>query len=106
MEQRIAAVVCMQSYGVMPGRAWRLPISALSWRGEGVNDHYMARVQLKYICEFDGSEGLAALVSDVNRLVSLSDSYYRLESALESPASTISDFSTLLSSDPDLCARL
>ena len=66
----------------------------------------MARARLKYISEFDGSEGLVALVTDVHKLVSLPDIYCRLESALESPASTISDFATLLSSDPDLCARL
>lgn len=66
----------------------------------------MASVKVKNISEFDGLEGLQALVVDVNKLVSLPDIYYRLESALESPASTMNDFAALLSSDPDLCARL
>ena len=66
----------------------------------------MASVQFNDVSKFDGPEGLNALVVDVNKLVSLPDIYYRLESALESPASTMSDFATLLSSDPDLCARL
>ncbi|MCP4430832.1 MAG: HDOD domain-containing protein [Gammaproteobacteria bacterium] len=66
----------------------------------------MASIQFKDISEFRGPEGLNSLVADVNKLVSLPDIYYRLESALESPTSTISDFANLLSSDPDLCARL
>ncbi|NNE63667.1 MAG: HDOD domain-containing protein [Gammaproteobacteria bacterium] len=66
----------------------------------------MASVKVKNVSEFDGLDGLQTLVVDVNKLVSLPDIYYRLESALESPASTMNDFATLLSSDPDLCARL
>ncbi len=58
------------------------------------------------ISEVRGQEGLDVLVAEVNKLVSLPDIYYRLESALESNSATINDFSDLLSSDPDLCARL
>ncbi len=58
------------------------------------------------VSELRGREGLDVLVAEVNKLVSLPDIYYRLESALESATATISDFSKLLSSDPDLCARL
>lgn len=53
-----------------------------------------------------GQPGLELLVSEVNKLVSLPDIYYRLESAIESPSSTVDDFARLLGADPDLCARL
>lgn len=66
----------------------------------------MASIQLKDIAEYSDPEGLARLIADVNKLVSLPDIYYRLETALESPNATLNDFASLLSSDPDLCARL
>lgn len=66
----------------------------------------MATARLQDNYEFDSSQRLTALVADVNTLGSLPDIAYRLESALESPASTIADLATLLSFDPDLCARL
>ena len=66
----------------------------------------MASVQLMDVSEFNDTEGLSRLIAGVNKLVSLPDIYYRLESALESPSATMSDFASLLSSDPDLCARL
>lgn len=56
--------------------------------------------------EVSGLSNLDFLVSDVSKLISLPDIYYRLEAAIESPSSTISDFATLLAADPDLCARL
>lgn len=46
------------------------------------------------------------MVSGVTNLISLPGIYYRLEAAIESSSSTISDFSKLLAFDPDLCARL
>ena len=46
------------------------------------------------------------LVAIVNKLVRLPDIYYRLESAIESPASTVEDFSRLPGTGPGLCARL
>ncbi len=58
------------------------------------------------ISEIGGLSGLELLISDVNKLISLPDIYYRLESAIESPSSTVDDFAKLLGSDPDLCARL
>ncbi len=51
-------------------------------------------------------EQLERLVEQVDRLVSLPDVYYRLESLIEQPGSSLDDFARLLSSDPDLCARL
>ncbi len=66
----------------------------------------MASIHITDVSEIRGPEGLDVLVAEVNKLVSLPDIYYRLESALESATATINDFSKLLSSDPDLCARL
>lgn len=70
------------------------------------NNKNMASIYITDISEMRGPEGLDVLVAEVNKLVSLPDIYYRLESALESATATINDFSKLLSSDPDLCARL
>lgn len=58
------------------------------------------------LSEINGQPGLDLLVCEVDKLVSLPDIYYRLESAIESPSSTVDDFAKLLGSDPDLCARL
>lgn len=66
----------------------------------------MASIHITDVSEIYGLERLDVLISEVNKLVSLPDIYYRLESALESPSSTIDDFAKLLSTDPDLCARL
>lgn len=66
----------------------------------------MASINVNGISEYRSPAGLDALIADVNKLVSLPDIYYRLETALDNPASTISDFAALLSADPDLCARL
>lgn len=49
---------------------------------------------------------LELLINDVDKLVSLPDVYYRLESLIESPDSTLDDFARVLEADPDLCARL
>lgn len=66
----------------------------------------MASIHITDISDIRGLDRLDVLISEVNKLVSLPDIYYRLESALDSPSSTPDDFSKLLSSDPDLCARL
>ena len=58
------------------------------------------------IMDFGGPNNIDLLVGEVDKLVSLPDVYYRLESLIENPSSSISDFSKVLSSDPDLCARL
>lgn len=58
------------------------------------------------IMDFGGLNNIDLLVNEVDKLVSLPDVYYRLESLIESPTSSISEFSEVLSSDPDLCARL
>ena len=46
------------------------------------------------------------LIREVVKLVSVPDVYYKLESLIEQPSSTVEDFSTVLGSDADLCARL
>ncbi len=66
----------------------------------------MASKNVTGISDYRSPAGLDALLAEVNKLVSLPDIYYRLEAALDSPNSTINDFATLLSADPDLCARL
>lgn len=55
---------------------------------------------------FGGKSNLDNLVDGVTQLVSLPDVYYRLESLADSPTATMDDFSRLLSTEPDLCARL
>ena len=66
----------------------------------------MASVNTIPIMNIEGLSQLDILIADVDKLVSLPDIYYRLESAIENPASTTADFSKLLSTEPDLCARL
>lgn len=66
----------------------------------------MASQQRIEIMDFGGIGNIDFLVSEIDKLVSLPDVYYRLEALIESPNSTIDDFSSVLSSDPDLCARL
>jgi len=66
----------------------------------------MASINNMDIAEVRGLERLDVLISEVDKLVTLPDIYYRLETALESPATTLDDFSRLLSADPNLCARL
>lgn len=66
----------------------------------------MASQQRIEIMDFGGIGNIDLLVSEIDKLVSLPDVYYRLEALIESPSSTIDDFSSVLSSDPDLCARL
>ncbi len=58
------------------------------------------------IMDFGGLSNIDLLVSEVDKLVSLPDVYYRLEALIEHPTSTVTDFSDVLASDPDLCARL
>ncbi len=66
----------------------------------------MASINTLDISKISGLSNLDFLVAEVDKLVSLPDIYYRLESAIENPASTVEDFSRLLGSDTDLCARL
>ncbi|MFV2033249.1 MAG: HDOD domain-containing protein [Gammaproteobacteria bacterium] len=66
----------------------------------------MTEVTALEISKISGQSGLDLLVSKIDKLVSLPDIYYRLETAIESPASTVDDLARLLGSDPDLCARL
>ncbi len=47
-----------------------------------------------------------ALIHEVNKLVSVPDVYYKLESLIEQEHSTIDDFARVLGADADLCARL
>lgn len=55
---------------------------------------------------YSGLSNLQFLINDVNKLVSLPDVYYRLESLIEQPTSTLHDFADVLSLEPDICARL
>ncbi|MFT5656770.1 MAG: HD-like signal output (HDOD) protein [Gammaproteobacteria bacterium] len=66
----------------------------------------MAALKTLTVDDISGISQLDFLISEVNKLISLPEIYYRLEAAIESPSSTIADFASLLGSDPDLCARL
>ncbi len=56
--------------------------------------------------DFGGQKNIDLLVAEIDKLVSLPDIYHRLEALIEQPGSTIDDFSRVLSSDTDMCARL
>ncbi|MDH5353398.1 MAG: HDOD domain-containing protein [Gammaproteobacteria bacterium] len=66
----------------------------------------MASINTIDIEKARGSAGLDFLINKIDKLVTLPEVYYRLEAAIEDPASSSDDFSRLLSVDPDLCARL
>jgi len=66
----------------------------------------MASQQRAEVLDFGGTDNIDLLISEVDKLVSLPDVYYRLETLIEHPGSSIADFAKVLSSDPDLCARL
>lgn len=66
----------------------------------------MASVVRKEIMEYGGHSNIDLLIDEIEKLVSLPDVYYRLESLVEQPDSTLSDFAQVLSREPDLCARL
>lgn len=66
----------------------------------------MATAINKEIQEFGGKSNIELLIAEVDRLISLPDVYYRLEALVEVPTSSMDDFARVLSSDPDLCARL
>lgn len=62
-----------------------------------------ARSEIK---EYGGLQNIDLLIDQIDKLVSLPDVYYRLEALAEKPNSTLDDFAHVLSSEPDLCARL
>ncbi len=66
----------------------------------------MATAQRGELVDYGGLHNLDLLIQDVAKLVSLPDIYYRLESLIEQPDSSMADFAKLLSTEPDLCARL
>ncbi len=66
----------------------------------------MATAQRGELLEYGGEANLDVLVRDVGKLVSLPDVYYRLETEIERPDSTLDDIARLISAEPDLCARL
>ena len=66
----------------------------------------MASVMRKEVLGYGGLSNIELLIKDVHKLVSLPDVYYRLESLIESPTSTLDDFAKVLSTEPDICARL
>jgi HD-like signal output (HDOD) protein len=66
----------------------------------------MASVVQLNVTQAHGTAGLDFLVTEVDKLVSLPDIYYRLEEAIVEPTSTTDSIANLLRSDPDLCARM
>lgn len=66
----------------------------------------MASSIRKEIQDFGGESNIDALIAEVDKLVSIPDVYYQLETLIEKPTSTLRDFAQLLGSDTDLCARL
>ena len=66
----------------------------------------MATAFRNEITDYGGLSNLELLISDVDKLVSLPDVYYRLESLIEQPSSTLADFARVLETEPDICARL
>ena len=66
----------------------------------------MASVNPLEINMAQGLQGLETLISEIDKLVSLPDIYYRLEEAIVDPGSTTDKIAELLRSDPDLCARM
>jgi HD-like signal output (HDOD) protein len=66
----------------------------------------MASVNPLEVTSAQGLQGLEALITEVDKLVSLPDIYYRLEEAIVDPGSTTDRIAELLRSDPDLCARM
>jgi len=66
----------------------------------------MASVNPLEVTSAQGLQGLEMLITEVDKLVSLPDIYYRLEEAIIDPGSTTDKIAELLRSDPDLCARM
>ena len=66
----------------------------------------MASQQRIEVMDYGGLNDIDLLIGEIDKLVSLPDVYYRLEALIEQPNSTITDFSNVLSCDPDLCARI
>ncbi len=53
-----------------------------------------------------GAGDLETMITELDKLVSLPDVYYRLEDAIVDPGSNSDSIAGLLHHDPDLCARL
>ncbi len=66
----------------------------------------MASVNPIEVNSAQGLHGLENLITEVDKLVSLPDIYYRLEEAIVDPGSTTDKIAELLRTDPDLCARM
>lgn len=66
----------------------------------------MASAMRIEVQDYGGQANMELLIKDVNKLVSLPDVYYRLESLIEQSGSTLDDFANILAAEPDICARL
>ncbi len=66
----------------------------------------MASSIRKEIQDFGGEGNIDVLIAEVDKLVSIPNVYYQLETLIEQPNSSLRDFAQLLGTDTDLCARL
>ncbi len=66
----------------------------------------MATANRQEIKDYAGHANIELLINEITKLISLPDIYYRLEALIERPDSTLDDFTRLLATEPDLCARL
>lgn len=66
----------------------------------------MASIIHQECLDYRDEAGLDRLIEDIDRLISLPNIYYQLEALIEKPDASLTDFSRLLSTDTDLCARL
>mgnify|MGYP002640691679 FL=1 len=66
----------------------------------------MASSIRKEIQDFGGEGNIDVLIAEVDKLVTIPNVYYQLESLIEQPNSALRDFAQLLGTDTDLCARL
>ena len=66
----------------------------------------MASINPLNVSSARGSTGLVLLIKEIDKLVTLPDVYYRLESIITDPASTTATVAKLLECDVDLSARL
>lgn len=66
----------------------------------------MTDANIPEVSGVQGLRGLDGLIFEVDKLVSLPDIYYRLETVVVDPTSTTNTIAELLRCDPDLCARM